>query len=394
MNENDFDKEIKKAMCKNIDKPQDYFNIIKNALNSEQENSYVKQINILKKVACFLLIIVFATSIIFAKDIYAFVNKYILKTNSSDGVQRAIDNGYIQDVNMKYIDSNGVKVKVTEILMDDYNLSMMFYIEIPEIENIQEIYNVNFPNLIITDDQDNIIVAEFENTDKYHEFCKERNMEISYKNIAYSNGAFEGKIISKFDKDIEYMYKTYSDNFPKSKKLIINFDKIMLSNKTSNEETVIEGNWNLEINLPETMYNRETILYGVKECTRDDIIVTKAEVSNTAMKIELVTRWGEPVYTEEDSEEEKSRKIEEFFNDTHSVRNILIKNEYIENDKGEKFYPVINSNDGNGGYNQMFSGVLRHWQTFDLTRYNSTDTLKVVFELKGEEIVIELENKN
>lgn len=391
MNEEDFDKEIKKAICKKIDKPQGYSNMIKNALDNEEKNSYFKQINILKKFACFLLIIVFATSIIFAKDISAYIN-YLLKSNSDNGVQEAIDNGYIQDVNMKYIDSNGVKVKVTELLMDDYNLSMLFYIEIPEIENIEEIYDVNFSNLIITDDKDNIIVAEFENTDKYHEFCKERNMEISYNNIAYSNGAFEGKIVSKFDKDIEYMYKTYSDNFPKSKKLIINFDKIILSNKNSNEKTAIEGTWNLKVNLPETMYNRKTILYSAKNCTKDDIIVTKAEVSNTAMKIELVTRWGEPVYTEKDSEEEKNRKIEEFFNNTHSVRNILIKNEYVENSKGERFYPVINGSDGNGGYNQMFSGMLRHWQTFNLTKYGATDTLKVVFELKGEEIIIELES--
>ena len=41
----------------------------------------------------------------------------------------------------------------------------------------------------------------------------------------------------------------------------------------------------------------------------------------------------------------------------------------------------------------MFSGMLRHWQTFDLTKYNSTDTLKVVFELNGKQIEIELERK-
>ena len=76
------------------------------------------------------------------------------------------------------------------------------------------------------------------------------------------------------------------------------------------------------------------------------------------------------------------------------IQNIIIKNEYIENSKGKRFYPVINSSDGNGGYNQMFSGMLRYWQTFDLTKYNTTDTLKAVFELKGEEIIIELESKN
>lgn len=387
------DRKIKEAFIKEIDKPNEYESIIKNALNKEQRNETFYKMRIIKKVACFLLIFLLGTTIVFSKNILAFIN-HILKNNSSKGVQEAIDNGYIQEVNMKYIDSNGTRIKVTEILMDDYNLSMMFYIEIPEIDNLEEIYNMKFSNLVITDDKDNIIVAEFENTDKYYEFCKKRNMEITYNNIAYSNGAFEGKIISKFDKDIEYMYKTYSDNFPKSKKLFINFDKIILDNKNSKEKIAIEGIWDLEVNLSETMYNRETILYSVKDCTRDDIIVTKAEVSNTAMKIELVTRWGEPVYTEKDSEEEKDRKIEEFFNNTHSVRNIIIKNEYVENSNGERFYPVVNSSDGNGGYNQMLNGILRHWQTFDLTKYDATENLKVVFEFKGEEIIIELESKN
>lgn len=388
----DIDNKIKRAFTKKIDKPREYETIIKNALNKEKINKNFYKIGILKKVACFILLFILGTSIIFSKSILAFINDR-LKENSTKGVQDAIDNGYIQKVDMKYINSNGTKVKVTEILMDDYNLSMLFYIEVPEIENLEDIYNVNFSNLVITDEKDNIIVAELEDTDKYHEFCKERNMEISYNNIAYSNGAFEGKIISKFGEDIEYMYKTYSNNFPKSKKLIINFDKIILTNKNSNEKIAIEGSWNLEVDLPKTMYSRETMVYNVKDCTSDDIIVTKAQVSNTAMKFELVTRWGEPVYTEKDSKGEKNRKIEEFFNNTHSVRNIIIKDEYVENDKGEKFYPVKSSSDGNEGYNQMFSGMLRHWQTFDLTKYNSTDTLKVVFELNGKQIEIELERK-
>ena len=100
------------------------------------------------------------------------------------------------------------------------------------------------------------------------------------------------------------------------------------------------------------------------------------------------------LYTEEDSEEEKTRKTEEFFNNAHSVQNILVKNEYIENSNGEKFYPVVNSSDGNGGYNQMFNGMLKYWQTFNLTKYDATDNLKLVLEKQGEIIEIELENKN
>ena len=392
MNEENFDKEIKKALSEEIEKPKNYENIIKNTLNNQNNNTHYKKINIIKKVACFILVIVLATSVIFAKDILAYIS-YLLKTNSSKGEQTAIDNGYIEEVNMKYINSNGVNVRVSEILMDDYNLSILFNIEIPGTESVESVYNVNLSNLVITDEQNNVLVLALENSERYEEFYKENNIQERNRNIAYNKGAYYGEIITSYGRTIEYKYMTYSEEFPKSQKLNISFDKIVLSNKNSYDKTVIEGEWNIEVNLPEEMYNRETLIYNAKNST-EDILITSFKVSNTATKIELITKWGDPVYTEGDSEEERARKTEEFFNNAHSVQNICVKNEYIENSNGEKFYPVVNSSDGNGGYNQMLNGMLRYWQTFNLTKYDATDTLKLVLEKQGEIIEIELENKN
>ena len=233
------DKKIREAFTKEINKPKEYTDIIKNALNKEKEDH--NKFKILKLVACFLLVTVLASSIIFSKDISAFIN-YLLRSDSRDGIKEAIDNGYIQEVKMKYINSNGTNVKISEILMDDYNLSIIFNLEIPEIENIEDLYNIDFPNLIITDDENRFIVAKFESPERYEEFCKENNMEKSYNNIAYSDGGYKGEIISKYDKTIEYMYTTYSDDFPKSKKLYINFDKIILKNRNTFKSRFIRRN--------------------------------------------------------------------------------------------------------------------------------------------------------
>lgn len=394
MKEDFLEETIKKAFKEKIDKPKEYKLAIQNALNNENRTVSWEIMNIIKKVACFLLIIILASSMIFVKDISAFISKYLLKINSTEGVQDAIENGYIQEVNMRHIESNGVNVKVKEILMDDFNLLILFDIEIPEAESIETICNIELSNLVIRDEQDNVIALTLENSNKYEEFYKQINIQETSKNIAYNKGSYYGEIIKKYGKSLEYKYMTYSDNFPRSKKLKISFNKIILKNKNFYEKTVIEGDWNITVDLPEEMYNREEMIYSVKTCSKDNIIVTKAQISNTGMKIELITKWGEPVYTEEDSEEEKERKKEEFFNNNHSVQNILIKNEYVENDDGERFYPVVNSSDGNGGHNQMLNGFLRYWQTFNLTKYNATDTLKVVLEKQGEIIEIELQNKS
>ena len=190
------DKKIREAFTKEIDKPKEYRYIIKNAFNKQKENH--NKFKVLKLVACFLLVTVLVSSIIFSNDILAFIN-YLLRNDSRDGIKQAIDNGYIQEVEMKYINSNGTNVKISEILMDDYNLSIIFNIEIPEIENIEDLYNIDFPNLIITDDENRFIVAEFESPEKYEKFCKENNMEKSYNNIAYSGGSYKGEIIYKMN---------------------------------------------------------------------------------------------------------------------------------------------------------------------------------------------------
>ena len=270
MNEENFDKEIKKALSEEIEKPKSYEDIIKNTLNNQNNNTYYKNKKIIKKVACFILVIVLATSVIFAKDILAYI-RYLLKTNSSKGEQTAIDNGYIEEVNMKYINSNGVNVRVSEILMDDYNLSILFNIEIPETEGVESIYNVKLSNLIITDEQNNVLVLALENSERYEEFYKENNIQERNRNIAYNKGAYYGEIITSYGRTIEYKYMTYSEEFPKSKKINISFDKIVLSNKNSYDKTVIEGEWNIEVNLPEEMYNRETLIYNAKNSTEDII---------------------------------------------------------------------------------------------------------------------------
>ena len=177
MKEDFLEETIKKAFKEKIDKPKEYKLAIQNALNNENRTVSWEIMNIIKKVACFLLIIILASSMIFVKDISAFISKYLLKINSTEGVQDAIENGYIQEVNMRHIESNGVNVKVKEILMDDFNLLILFDIEIPEAESVETICNIELSNLVITDEQDNVIALTLENSNKYEEFYKQINIQ-------------------------------------------------------------------------------------------------------------------------------------------------------------------------------------------------------------------------
>ena len=363
---------------------------IKRYYKVDRKNGGITKIS--KTLIIILVVMLITTGLVYAS--ISIINNYLLKSNSNQGILDAIDNGYIQEVEMEKISSNGIKVSVNEILMDDFSLLILFNVELPEYKNIELINDIQFCNFVITDENDNVIALTLDGINEYEEFYTKRNIQERNQNIAFNKGAYYGEMILKSGRSIEYKYSTYAaESFPRSKKLTISFDKIIIYNKKIQETKMVEGNWKLEVDLPENMYNREIMIYNVQNSSKDDIKVTEAQVSNTAMKFELVTKWGNPVFTENDSEEEKRRKKDEFFDNCHSIQNRLIQNEYVENEKGERFYPVKNSSDANGGYNQMFDGTLRYWQTFNLTQYNATDTLKVVFDKQGEKVEIILHKK-
>lgn len=351
------------------------------------------------KILTIILVLCMITGTVFAKNIMNFIKA--LFENVSEGVNRAIQSGYIDNVEMDYSKSQEADIKVDSILMDDYNLDILFNIKLKENEISTEIVNFEIPDLFISDDMNNIIVAKFENNISYEEFCKERGLNIEYKNIAYGDGSESGIIINKENNIYKYSYVTHSTEFPKSRRLIIEFNRIIALDKQKNTIKEILGEWKIEINLPNEFYNRETIIYNMKSCNDENLKLTRATVSKTSMKIELETKWGNSIYNKEDSKEIQQKKIDNWLNNQNiSGANLLIKNEYIKNGNERMFYPS-KSSDGEGGYGQKADGTLIYYQTFDLTTFDITDEMVVILPLGGEllekraekEIVIELVRK-
>ena len=86
-----------------------------------------------------------------------------------------------------------------------------------------------------------------------------------------------------------------------------------------------------------------------------------------------------PVYNENDFKETISQKKEErhkwHMNLVSSLNNIVNK-EYIENSNGDKFYPA-ESNSEQAGTDYGFNEKIKLWQTFNLTKYAMTDSMKI-----------------
>ena len=347
--------------------------------NFQEKESYMEKKNtknLLKKSLIAGIIIVSTTGVVFARDIGEFIkNKF--GNNASDGVESAVQQGYISDVKTEYQDADGIEVKVDSFVMDDFNFAMNFKITVNEKYNIENFKSVALEDLRITDETGKVVFVTHE--------ADEGKDKPEYWG-AYSMGTIE-----KNENEI-ILALTATGNpeaFPRSKKLNVKFSKLStkVCDERYGENKTYVGNWNFDIDVPAEFYNRETIIYRATKCNEESIDLTKIQVklSKTALKISIP--------------EINSDNIDYELLHTSTPKSIFdkiaIQKEYVETSDGKKFEPARRS-DGDGGYGVPAgeNKIINYYQTFNLTSYDATDVLKIHMTTnKGTEIIIELERK-
>ena len=166
---------------------------------------------------------------------------------------------------------------------------------------------------------------------------KNENNEVVFSNLnmAYSRNREDGKII----------YTATAKEFPISKKLYIDFDR---------KKEVLE--------VPEFMQS-EIVQYRLKSISDENWKFESATLSNTAFKIYLSNCDGI----------------------SHNERNRVVTSDKKECYQQER-------SDGDGSISVGSDGIVKYYNTFNLTKFDATDNLKVyLFKTNGEEIIIELE---
>ncbi len=368
-----------------------------------EENMSKKKINksIFSSIAVACFIVVTITGTVFAKDISNFV-KGLFK-GASEGVDIAIDNGYVAEANTEYQNSNGIEINVETFLIDDYNFDMIFNLKLTDTNFINE-----FKDVEAKEKASRIDLADLEIVNENNEMIfdtgrviiegkTEEEMEKIYKSKQHYMGGYSmgAEKISDSEFKITLTASGSSIPFPKSKKLIINLTQIEKWNWTNYDTDFREkdikkykGNWHFEIDVPEEQSNREEINYKAISCSEKQIDLNgiTAGLSKTAFKISI--------------SKIKTDKVN--FDALHNYDGISIyhmialQKEYVETSNGKRFEPA-GSSDGDGGYGLPADEpdtIIDYHQTFNLTEFDATDTVTVhIFTNKDEEIIIEFEKE-
>lgn len=366
---------IENVMQKQIYEPQGFEQAILTAFEDRKQYKIHSSI-IIKIISAITAFITITIGVVFAKDISKWINNIFNPETTSKGVIQLAENGYIQNPDMDFIENNGISIKIDNILMDDYNLDIVF--EVKTEENIESIYNIEISDLIISDENNNLIYCNYDRVDLYEDFCKKYNIEFSNKNMHnnYTNEGYQSEVIEKTNNSVKFLYKMYSSGYPKSKKLIFNFKNI---NITSNYKEIInnksnqnlKGDWNIEVDLPESFYNRKTLIYIVKDGSdkNNNIILKEAIGTYSEIHIALTIKQFGKGY--EPTEQGLEKLIEEIFDNENDIIGTL------ENQNGKVFEIAISNKEGNSGRTYHPNGDVTCYFTFPITKDDYTDTLKL-----------------
>ena len=333
-------------------------------------------------VIVFAILLIAISSFVIAKEIF---KHFFL--DSSNGVEEALNDGYVENYELQNNSySNGISVDVESVLMDDYNLAIVFCLKFDNIEYVKNAYYCNFDNLLIMDENNNLIVTKFEGKIKDSKLLNFFDINNNYPGI--SNGNESVHIKSKDDDEIVLTYVTNSSEFPKSHKLKIITDEISLHYSEDNlgeKIDTINGDWNIEVDLPEEFYNRRTEVYTLESSNDKNLELLGANLSQTGIRIEFKTKWGQQYYNKDDSDEIIYEKLEKIGNEYLTFEYIVengitpLYNYYIVNSFGEKFYPA-NSSDGDGGMSVGSNAELNYFQIFNMTPSDATDKIIIIME--------------
>lgn len=258
--------------------PNKFTNSIKNSLNNKNIKKY-KLFNVKRKIAACFTALILTGSAVFATTHFNLFDLSSFGKNSS-GLNKAAENGYIQNISMNYIQTSNLSYKATYLLMDDKNFDLGLNLKFND--NISNYQGFHISNINITDENNNLIYSE--------------------------NGNFEGsddletsmgwKVINKdtTNNSIEQLLFLDGKNFPKSKKLYITFNDVVLYN-TSNGKPItkkIEGSYKLIIDVDNIFSNRQNIQYIPKENVQNkDIKFNTAELSSTGFTVDFTSNLND-----------------------------------------------------------------------------------------------------
>ena len=322
-NNDNLDKILFDTYEKNKDIPLSTQNTIDNTIDNifaKKSSKHKSSFDfILKRVAILVISLSAITaSTVFAKDIINFFTSIF--TNSNEGVDTAVENGYVQNVDMDFIEDNNLGVKVDYVLMDDHNLNISFVYKYMG-NDVEQITGLNYMDITIKDEKENILYKSADN--------------ILNNNNNFTNSS--AQLINNQQIIDNYTVRTSllltSTDLPKSEILYISINNISLKEK--DKIFNINGNWNFSIDLADKFIYRTSYKYNCSNNKYVNNIETLLTDTSLSITLELNTSFDKSIIYSHNS-----TILKDITNKNYSRIRMLCENVSEENNKITLIYPI------------------------------------------------------
>lgn len=339
--ENNID-ELDKILFDYFDSNKDVPNYINETIHNtlQKEKKQRNSFNIMKKVAMIIISFgIISTSFVFADDIINFITS--LFTNSTEAIDSAIENGYIQNINMDFVYYNDIGVKVDALVLDDTNLDISFTYN---YQGKEQINSLELYEYTIKDENNNIL----------YELSDDKKDELIVP-----------LYISRYNETVLIEDNIYKDSVIYTSREFSNIEKLKFEIKKfktfyNEKSDIISGTWNIEVNLNEIFREKKNEFYLVSY--NKYINNSKIELTETSLKISL----------------EFNTILEK--EDLKKVNAIILK----DNLDKEYFYNILNLQNNLNTSNLFLE--------YDISKfYNNIDILTLIININGQKIELKLE---
>lgn len=256
-------------------KKEDAFNIIRDMGSKDMKNKR----NLFGKKNIAVATVVIVGGITLTSPVLANL-KDLIFNGRYKGVQTAIDNGYEQNIEGAYSESNGIKIEVVKAVVDPTMINLKFKVSSEDIKSIKKFkYVENGPSINafnITDDKGRVI-----------QFYDDKE-GIGTKPIIDENGK-EVWLLSGMDESVDIKDidngNVYFDIILNSSEG--NLGEIKSLNLQTNKISNLKGYWKLDIKLDKSMTNNDMVNY-IATVSNDNVEVLEAKSMATGIKVKFI----------------------------------------------------------------------------------------------------------
>ncbi len=328
-----------KKIAEQIEPSEEFMANLKDTLKDKLDEKQ-KQKTHLKQVAAVFLAITLLSTGVFAKGIGDFMSK--LFSNTDKSMQIAVENGYIQNVNMDYVESNGVKIKVNSIMIDDNIMDVVF-----DVKTEEEYKNIILSEFCIIDENGNEI---------YSMVKQDKSSDVN--NFYYSS---DFKVVSKTNYLVHTKLSMLKKLYEANDQLYINIEMIGLN--TKQDEKLVKGNWEIPLQIEDNMLKNQDVKLAEYTVTNsEDIKDYKIYATRMGLKVELYFR-------------------EEMI-DLNDLSLLKRENVYIEDENNQRYY-----------YNDNMSFISKQFVLFDFP-IEKIDKFTLIMILEDKELRWNIEKTN